>query len=353
MSTEIEHPFPRGKHEEGVFYYSPNSSRDTRLMLHPNFDGNNPFKPQAPLRSDVRYSDLLQPQPLTKAFHWISFIPAEHWYKTSPNPLTRILSHFPDISTSFRDDSAKPRYQVIPANSWTQLENDIFKAVAALRNKFELPCVLPFLPNSLGYLGGYENKAQLFSVLREARDWFSVWLGALSYSIAMASSRHELTKLKFMGYPDWRRVLLEEGFSESWIDDLEHSPVCQFDLSVPRVGGIFKTLIDQDLPVPFWFLRHGIPIWYPWEDSDADRTTLGSEYFEICRPRIPPYVQITLSEPPDPSLTHDTVREPEWMEFFRERQAHYPHIEATESTINRQRRESRMGEPPIKSAKVF
>ncbi|RXW14366.1 hypothetical protein EST38_g11484 [Candolleomyces aberdarensis] len=353
MSLDSNHPFPRGQYEDGSLYYSPNSPNDMTLRLHPNLKGENPFKPQPPLRSDVRYPDLLQPMPFTKPFYWISFIPLKHWFKTCPYPPIRSLSRFPEIS--YHDDAQKPGYRVNPTNPWTQLETDVYKAVTALRNKFSLPCVLPFLPNALSYLNTYEKKAQLIHVLQETREWFSVWFGALSYSIAMALSRQEETEgLKFSGYPNWRRVLMDEGFSESWIDDLVHSPVCQFDLTVSRVGGIFDDLVDEDLPLPSWFLRFGIPFWYPWRDSDEVLATMkDSQFLSVWRPRIPPFFQLPPSEPIVPSPEHATAREPEWIEFFRKREARYPHIQETETPIDRQRRENRMRDPPVRSAKVF
>ncbi|KAJ2916165.1 hypothetical protein MD484_g4230, partial [Candolleomyces efflorescens] len=360
-SLVVDHPSPRGKYVDGVFYYSPNSVDDATLILHPNFQGDNPFQPQSPLRSDVRYADLLQPIPFTKPFHWISFIPLKPERRDYSYTPFREVFYLPDIYC--HNDPIKPGFRIDPTHPWVQIENDIYNAVSVLRGKFELPCVLPFLPKALGYLAIYEKKAMLLHVLRETREWFYVWLGALSYCAARAFHRQLETEGRFRGYPDWRQVLMDAGFLESWIDDLIRSPVCQYGLTIPRVGGIFKTIVDDEVPSPSWWLNHGIPFWYPWEQCDEDiATTNDSVFFARWRPRIPPYAPLpcpegtaetTVAPSQGPGPEGESTREPEWIEFFRKREERRPHIEATETLVARQQRESRTKNPPMRKAKVF
>ncbi|KAJ2912293.1 hypothetical protein MD484_g8123, partial [Candolleomyces efflorescens] len=336
---------------DGVPFYSPNSAFDAPLYLDSSMDGMNPFQPRGDRRSDIRYGDLLRPRRWQKAFYWIAFIPTDHWYKYYRLPPFHHLGKVPPIQQYFTDEESA--YCVSPDNPFTVLEDEVYRAVVALKNKFELPCVLPFLPNALGYLGTYRKRAQLVQVLQETREWFSVWLGALSYCIAMADTRQWVTKeLKFTGYPNWRKVLMEEGFSEGWIDDVVRSPVGQYLPQYPRVGCILEIVKEHpDQPMGMWFANHSVPVWWRWGPEEEAYCKQWNMTWYL--PQSPPPAKespTVLTERPKTPLT---CKEPEWIAFFQRREDRYSHITATESRLDRQRRENRTRDRPVRTAKVF
>jgi hypothetical protein len=89
---------------------------------------------------------MRQPWIWQKAFYWTAFVPMEHWYKNYCHPPFNHLVKLPGIEWHQEGDQAG--YRVVPGNGFTQLEEETYRAVVALKNKFELPCVLPYLPNA-------------------------------------------------------------------------------------------------------------------------------------------------------------------------------------------------------------
>ncbi|KAJ2935126.1 hypothetical protein H1R20_g1910, partial [Candolleomyces eurysporus] len=172
----------------------------------------------------------------------------------------------------------------------------------------------------------------------------------------MAQTRESETKgLKFMGYPNWRQVLKDAGLSDGWIDDIVRSPVGNYEWKVPRVGCILKVIdAHPDQPANDWFLRYNIPIWYRRRGEE------GEWMISLRNPRSEAVVNeegsverdldkdLSGGEDPNPN-----EEEPDWMSFFKSREAKYPHILATESGIDRQRRETRIQQRPVRKAAVF
>ncbi|RXW13735.1 hypothetical protein EST38_g12120 [Candolleomyces aberdarensis] len=164
--------------------------------------------------------------------------------------------------------------------------------------------------------------------------------------------------LKFTGYPDWRQVLNDEGFSDGWIDDVVRSPIGQFIPQYPRVGCILDVLEEHDeQPTKSWFIEYSIPIWWRWGPAEIKYC----EYYNVKRWTPKPISPMTEDDPSGCSdfeqsnMDGDStsVKEPEWVEFFRKREARYPDIMATETPVDRHRREQRTKNPPVRKAPVF
>ncbi|RXW19198.1 hypothetical protein EST38_g6671 [Candolleomyces aberdarensis] len=341
---------------EGVQYYSPNCTREAPISVEGLLEDTNPFQLRRTRRSEVRYKDLLRPRIWQKAFYWTAFIPMEHWYKNYRHPPFNILGSLPCIE--WHEEGEKYGYRILPNNSFAQLESDIYEAVVALKNKFDLPCVLPFLPNTRAYQSTFRKRAQLVHALAEAREWFSVWLGALSYCIAMARTREQQTKdlkLKYSGYPGWRKVLKDAGLSEGWIDDIMRSPVGNFAFKVPRVGCILKVIdAHPDQPAKDWFINLYIPIWYRCGVEEQEWNKSGSQVPEIVCDKSGGGVESTLEESANDTVDPAACQtEPPWVSFFAKREAQYACILRTETAIDRQRRENRIRNKPIRRAAVF
>ncbi|RXW17504.1 hypothetical protein EST38_g8347 [Candolleomyces aberdarensis] len=335
-------------YQGGVRYYSPNSIRGVSLSVGPLEKDSSPFKPRGERRSEIRYDDLLKPRIWEKPFYWISFIATKHWYKRYHLPPLRHLLHLPEISLS--TDCENPGYHIDAKNPFTQFENEIYRAVAALRNKFDLPCVLPFLPNALGYLSTFKIRAQLVHTLEETREWFSVWLGALSYCLVMADTRQVDTEgQRLGGYPSWRQVLREEGLTDAWIDEVVASPICQYSEINTRIGCVLEVIDSHpDQPNVEWFTNLGIPVWYRWGEQEEEWVKRSKVI--RWRPANPPS---TIRKHDPFSMPSTTDHEPEWVQFFREREAKYRHIMAMETPVEHQRRENRQRDKGVRKAAVF
>jgi hypothetical protein len=338
---------------DGVEYYSPNSTVEGTISNESLLEDFNPFRPRGDRRSEVRFQDMLRPCMWQKAFYWTAFIPVEHWYKTYRHPPFHHLAMLPVYE--YYSGVEGTGYRVHSDNGFTRLEGEVYRAVVALKNKFELPCVLPFLPNTRAYLAIHTKAAQLVHTLEETREWFSVWLGALSYCIAMARTREQKTaNLKFTGYPSWRKVLLDEGLTEGWIDEVVQSPIGNFAFQIPRVGCILKTDdAHPDQPALEWFVAHSIPVWFQKASAVAqDSGCVNEERLEEGSHVNLVALGCTKERKADCGVK-EGLEEPTWVTFLRDREAKYQEIERTESPTARERRQNRMRQKPIRKATVF
>ena len=136
--------------------------------------------------------------------------------------------------------------------------------------------VLPFLPFGLGYCHeNFTNQALARLCLKESRDWFYVWMGALSYTIAFAGQcQKETQNSMYRKFPDWQVTLSQAGLDPAWIDGIQYSSVCNFDPrnTTSRVGCVVD-LLDPDSQQPSvdWFVEHGIPVWFRFDSEDQTR----------------------------------------------------------------------------------
>ncbi|KAF8887900.1 hypothetical protein CPB84DRAFT_1849796 [Gymnopilus junonius] len=65
-----------------------------------------------------------------------------------------------------------------------------------------------------------------------ARDWFSIWMGFLSYLIAQTVN-YANDPEDNAGLHCWYRLLLDRGFSDAWLSGLMGSTVNSFDAATP------------------------------------------------------------------------------------------------------------------------
>ncbi|TEB28037.1 hypothetical protein FA13DRAFT_1633621 [Coprinellus micaceus] len=351
-----------------VEYYSPNSI--VNAILDPHASLGNPFRPGSQQR--VRFTDLVTTRPWSEFFGWTSFIPLDDCYQFSPKSLLSALVHTPPIETLRNEAGGIDGFRLVRDNQWRVLEQNVYQAVCALKCAFHLPCVLPFLPHALGYDSTYTNKAQLRLSIAHSREWFLVWIGALSYCL-YASEIYPDHLSRQPPYPRWRKALEHAGLSSAWIDEMIHSPIADYNsLSVRRVGCIIDLLHpDPGQPDVDWFLNAGVPVWYPWGKAE-DREVGKRPEFAAHRPpaQIIPFQGIPgLGKLPsmgfiepvqeanaDTKVGKDeiaTQREPEWMAFLRERENRGALIQSKENAKQRQARENRTRNPPTCSARVF
>ncbi|TEB26771.1 hypothetical protein FA13DRAFT_1635606 [Coprinellus micaceus] len=348
---------------EADCYYSPNNVVKPRpLVLAPILQ--NPFNPGGGCAPSIRYRDL-RPRPWTPSFGWTSFTPVVPCYEDGPRSILSVLRHSPPIEHFSDESGGRQGFSLIPNNAWCILEKNIYTAVCALKGAFHLPVILPFLPNVLGYTAMFTQKRYLKHSLQESREWFLVWIGALTYCLFAAQHHPDLMRQKEQHrYPFWRKSLQDAGLSDAWIDEMIYSPITDYQ-TIPRLGCVVDILNRPAAdPEVQWFTDFGVPVWYRWgpaEEVEADK----HEY--IARRRPPKELElpskqdstaedVTMAEAAgetDRQAAEQHQKEPEWVAFFRKQEADRPALLTRETPLQRQRRLNRMREPPTSSTPVF
>lgn len=255
---------------DGDVYYSPNCTK--KLTSIPTVVRNkidiNPFYPGGRSVSLATVDDVLRPgpRPWSKAFGWLAFIPLRPSYTS--HPFDRLASVNVPIEVSGNE-----RGYIAPENlvaSWKELEDNIYGSVMALKTGGHIAMVLPFRPSSRGLSGiGNSPKDMLYRV-KSARDWFTIWMGALSYLIASANLiDYNSFEDCASRIPSWAKILQEYGYGYDWMDTLCLSSVVSFTPEHPRLGTILSLdESDPTYPTVAWFVLHHVPVWYKWGASE-------------------------------------------------------------------------------------
>ena len=252
-------------------YYSPNVVKPRPLTLTHVLQ--NPFNPSGGRAPSIRYRDL-RPRPWTPSFGWTSFIPVVPCYEDGPRSILSVLRHFPPIEHFSDEFGGSQGFRVIPNNAWRALEKNIYTAVCALKNAFHLPVILPFLPHVLGYSAMFTQKRYLEYALQESREWFLVWIGALSYCFFAAQHHPDyMRRQEQHRYPFWRKALQDAGLPDAWIDEMMYSPITDYDsVIVPRLGCVAEVLNRPAAdPEVRWFTDCGVTVWYRWGAAEEEQ----------------------------------------------------------------------------------
>ncbi|KAF6746772.1 hypothetical protein DFP72DRAFT_1175470 [Ephemerocybe angulata] len=316
----------------GALFYSPNSLVNACLDI-PTLDRHtDPFKPGT-TSSRAKYTDLLKPRPWSTLFGWLSFLPTTPWYNSNPGTsrLVGVLARTPPITHLTNGDEDAHGYRLDSPNGWERLEREVHDAVTALIRFYGLPCDLPSLPHTLGYTAMYREKDHLVSRVDCSREWFLVWLGALSYAVASVMNPPLVTHSnppQLKGYPAWRTILKQKAkLADGWIDDLLTSPVCDFRTENRRVGCIVN-LLDPAVGQPpiEWLINCGVPVWYRWGTAE-EKLAVRDDRIAALRPpsgiELEQFVSLGIT---GSEIERSISRErsvdpvPEWVEFFRRRE---------------------------------
>lgn len=276
----VPYPYTGGRIQfvGGIRYYSPNSAVDAVLDLHPQRKNtSNPFYPGQTGKFRVRYRDFVNPRPWNLKFAWTAFIPVvpAQWFDHHTY-LGRVLSRFPPIEHFMDEKEKKHGWRIPEQNEWRRLEKDVYDAVVALSAHYHTPCVLPFLPNAIGYTLMYTHKRTLVSRLEEARDWFFVWFGALSYLLTCSRNNPLQPRAPFVKDEQLANVLYSRGVSPVFVDTLLSSLVADPEPTHVRRAGTIIDLSDNPLGRPSidFFVNWGVPVWYRWRDVEEKASFL-------------------------------------------------------------------------------
>lgn len=156
---------------------------------------------------------------------------------------------------------------------WAGLEKDIRDAVNLLLAHEGAPAIAWIVPTTLGCQGVFKRVRTLRTQFSHSKEWFSLFMGALSYAIAVSiTQRHENFD---EAMPHWFSFLSQRAFSQIWLSGLRSSMVAYFDSCIDRVG-VFVQLCQhhQDQFSIDWLCEFGVPVWYPWgrQETRASQT---------------------------------------------------------------------------------
>lgn len=365
---------------KGRLFYSPNCSR---TVDHPpptrDQEGGepNPFLPSIQPNGRRNYFELdiakyNSPRWWTLAFGWISFFPL---MPSLYGPIFEKL--FMPRSHHHVFDEELGKYFMPPnlLEKWLRVDRDLSDAVYLIRHHYSIPFLYPINTFCFGYTKGHARSGALHMALRRGRDWFVVWMGLLSYVIAGAEDIHSSVKDSLtLCKPTWYNILLEH-FDVQWVDALYASTVYSFSPQTPRAGVFLELdVFDSNRPLPEFFCRFHVPVWYPWSDDLARR-------YEHLAP-LPHQLQEAttfLTKSPRPSTSTPILSPPSfagssstsmpslppfasssnhsnpitWAEFISRRKQRYEERVKTETPKEQQIRLSRLRKPPVVNTKVF
>ncbi|KJA14090.1 hypothetical protein HYPSUDRAFT_209003 [Hypholoma sublateritium FD-334 SS-4] len=371
---------------DGRVYYSPNSDRTIcstppvddpmRSIFHPKIAST---LPDGRFNAwDLNAAEYLQPRWWSRPWGWISFFPIEPHFEDPP--FTCLLAAPRRANHIYREFNG----YVMPNNislEWLQLDRNLTKATALLQTYYQIAAVRPISPWGFGYPRWHKDRRHLLVSINKGREWFGVWMALFSFVIARA----ETVEREFASYPhlakdNWKTLLTKNGFDRTWIDSILRSVVWSFSQETVRAG-VFLHLPPRDelQPEVEWFCSYHVPVWYPWEKEQASNR----KWAHLAPPVHVLQMgttNITINPSPIPiAVNHDTASLPlpinsptnvpssdihvppalvdrpssHWTSFFASQAERNRRQLSRESVQDRERREARERQPPVKSAKVF
>ncbi|KAF8801731.1 hypothetical protein BYT27DRAFT_7261643 [Phlegmacium glaucopus] len=251
------------------------------------------------------------------------------------------------------------------SSKWLRVDQDMSDAVYLIRRHFLLPFVYPLNPSHFGFSKGHKKSGALHMALHRGRDWFVVWMALLSYAITGAEDIYSSVPST---KASWYNILLQH-FDPQWLKALLASTVCSLSPYTPRAGVFLELeVFDSTQPLPEFFYRFHVPVWYPWSANMAKNSKYAhlaplpyqlqeGASFLTKSPRpststLPPTTPITSSVLP---LAGSSSRPNPitWAEFILRRKEHYEERVKKETPQEQQVRLARLHNPPKVSAKMF
>ncbi|KAH6902725.1 hypothetical protein BKA70DRAFT_1111995 [Coprinopsis sp. MPI-PUGE-AT-0042] len=186
-----------------------------------------------------------------------------------------------------------------------------------LRAFSQAPAVLPFTPRAWGYNRRYRSEAKARRRISNSRDWFLVWMGALSFIIAHArnpsdgspparvprpttqESQKQLEELEYER-EDWDRYLYQYQHLQRFARELGSSLIADPKTRVPRAGLIVDVIHKDDRGQPsiLWLLENNVPVWYPWNEAVAKYASQNSLNYLAPPPHLIQGLQTTFYSTP-------------------------------------------------------
>ena len=143
---------------------------------------------------------------------------------------------------------------------WARLEKDIRDAVNLLLAHERAPAIAWLVPTALGCQGVFKRVYTLRTQFKHSKEWFSLFMGALSYAIAVSITHREENFDEQI--PHWFSSLSQRDFSQIWLSGLRSSMVA------------YLCQCHRDQFSVDWLCEFGVPVWYPWgcQETRASQT---------------------------------------------------------------------------------
>jgi hypothetical protein len=248
MSPPIQFDWSQGHAfvQEGTIFYSPNCSRT--VLIPTEASTHSPFN-----LKHLDASEFKQPVWWTDVYGWQSFIPLAPSYTSSPFEPFCWMPRIVEVSALVDPKSAsgirERRYEMHPDDCivWTKREKLLVEAAELIRIWFKIPGNMPPPPSRFNYSRAHKSYRIAKRMISLARDWFSVWMGFVSYLIA-CTERFGPSASPLYSRPDsdspfpvWYHRLQEvHKYPAAWLDGLSASTVCSYDMKTPRAGVVFE-----------------------------------------------------------------------------------------------------------------
>ena len=161
---------------DGDLYYSPNSQCSVHVPpVYDNIPFSDNFKDS--------FSRFRQPLWWQPACPYLAFVPTQPVFAGVPFQDLFHISIFPRRSD--RSYAINPKIIL----GWASLERDIRDAANLILAHERAPPITWLISTSLGCTGGYRYVRLLQTEYRNSKGWFSLFMGGLSYAIAISISQ--------------------------------------------------------------------------------------------------------------------------------------------------------------------
>ncbi|KAF8157403.1 hypothetical protein BJ912DRAFT_867269 [Pholiota molesta] len=344
---------------EGVLYYSPNSKRSIIIRESPSSD---PFvtKKKMLLSADM----FTQPCWWTSSWGWMSFIPLAPSFTSTPfEPfcwMPRIEETWLWVKGIDGTETRETRFKMadVDIQKWKAREQQIVEAANKIRLihgiTHGISANFPPTPSDFHYDCPHRSFRVARRMITLARDWFAIWMGILGFLIAQASKLPMKNCPKPpagfpVELPPWYWLLnTTMDYSPSWLDGLLSSSVV--DPECARTGVIYRLSDrDRDRPLPFFFLDHNVPIWFPWTSVEEYAVKQNPSLLPFAPPSFLLQEALTMLEGIDADEMGIVRTHPNDFILARERRQR----EVIESQQDVQRRRSREQKPPTKNTTMY
>jgi hypothetical protein len=259
--------------QNGVIYYSPNSSRPVVIPPRP-VHSPDPFR-------QLRLNSFMFKQPIwwSDRWAWLSFIPLAPSFTFTPFQPLCAMPRIEELTLLYPGQSGDirrvTRYRMVEdeIQRWNVEEKRIIQVARVIQLRYGISASLPPEPSSFHYDRDHKTHKIAKRMIYLSREWFAIWMGFVSYLIAKTASRAPNGKVDTSSpAPDWYNHLRNEhNFSETWLDGLRLSSVCTLDMATPRAGIIFQWSEENKYRESIdWFYTHHIPLWFVWSNKEEE-----------------------------------------------------------------------------------
>ncbi|KAF9461599.1 hypothetical protein BDZ94DRAFT_1310479 [Collybia nuda] len=268
----------------GKWYYCLNSTRNFETPIDWEKDTGNRMRNLFSLPHNMYARRHQRPNYYNPSYPYLGFTPIKPIFKDS---VFYILDDMPKPDDIHMREDGMFILDPSVASLWKNLETLLRFVIANIRIIVQDRVILPRDASDLGYTKAHRTYEIAMRQSIASRDWFAVWMGALSYYM---STYGLLSENSIEESSLWSDMVFSVGDNEGWLRELWVSIVTEFSPENPRAGvvlPVFENDIEGMKKKIDSFLYWGIPILIHWQDS-----------YESLRPQLglyAPPLELTLA----------------------------------------------------------